>query len=480
MATDLSSAALNGAVTEVAPATAKRRDDMPGRLIFYVLLAHTIITMLTLGSRIPGLGVIRPTLLFVVVIWGWWFAVGIRTDLTSGVATPWGRRLLTLMILSIVSLPFTLYPGSVLREGMPTLLRVASFVFFCMFLCTTWQRLRLFVWAWVGCQVFRVLQPVVMHVTTGYWGDQAYIGEGEFMSRLAGAPGDIVNPNGLGFIVASALPFLHYLVMSQRRSWLVKGAYVAVLGGMVFGLVLTGSRSAMLALAIDVLMIAWRSKHRVLVLSLIGITAAVSVNFMSAELIDRYESLISNNTRNAHTREGRVSGAIEDFQFGLTRPVFGYGLGTSHEANWNIRHDRFISHDMYAETLIELGLVGLAVFLAYLTSIVQAVSASRGFLARAPPSASGYEFMQALLAALRVWVPMALVFFFAQYGLREPDWYIMGGVAGALYMLSKKATETAETAPATAVSATPGRPVRRSGGRQLRPLTSRPTSKRSV
>ena len=474
MATNLTAAGLRGQVTESAPATATTRDDLPGKFIFYLLLAHTAITILTLGSRVPGLGILRPTLLLVAVIWGWWFAVGMRTELTSGVANPWGRRLLILMIYSIVTLPFTMWPGSVLREGLPSLLRVASFLFFCMFLCTSWQRLRLFVWVWVGCQVFRVMQPVVMHVTMGYWGDSAYIGEGEFMSRLAGAPGDIVNPNGLGFIVASVLPFLHYLVMGERRGWMVKLAYLGVLGCLCYGLVLTGSRSAMLALAIDVLMIAWRSKYRILVLSLIGITVAVSVNFMSAELIDRYQSLYSDNTRNAHTREGRVSGAIGDFAFGLTRPVFGYGLGTSKEANWNMRHDRFISHDMYAETLIELGLVGLAIFLGFLVAIVRSVSDSRKFLARAPPSRDGYEFMQSLLAALRVWVPMALIFFFAQYGLREPDWYLMGGVAGALYMLAKKAAEPGETADATLAPTTPATPVRCAGGRQLRPLTSRP------
>jgi hypothetical protein len=469
---------VSGAAAATAPVAASGRKEMPGKIVFGVLLAHLAVTMLTLGSRIPGFGVIHPTLTFVAIIWGWWFWVGLRSEVSSGIDTPWGRRLAILMIVSIASLPFTKYPGSVLHEGLPTLIRVASFVYFCMFLCTTWKRLCVFVWVWVGCQIFRVMQPVVMHVTMGYWGDSAYMGEGDFLNRLAGAPGDIVNPNGLGFIVASVLPFLHYLVMNQPRKWLLKLAYLAVLGGMVYGLVLTGSRSAMLALGIDVMMIAWRSRHRVLVFSLIGITAAISVNFMSADLIDRYESLVSNNTRNASTRQGRVAGAIEDFEFGLTRPVFGYGLGTSHEANWNIKHDRFISHDMYAETTIELGLVGLGILLSYLASIVAAVDGSRKFMARAPPTADGYVFLNALNLALRVWVPMALIFFFAQYGLREPDWYLMGGISGALYMLARKAAESGDTDAALPAASAPTRPIRRTGGRQLRPLASRPPYKK--
>ena len=480
MATNLSATGVSGVVTASAPAAANSREEMPGKFIFYVLLAHLAVTMLTLGSRIPGFGIIRPTLTFVAFIWGWWFWVGLRTEVTSGISTPWGRRLAILIAVSILSLPFTKYPGSVLNQGLPSLIKVASFLFFCMFLCTTWQRLRTFVWAWVGCQIFRVMQPVFMHVTMGYWGDSAYMGEGDFLNRLAGAPGDIVNPNGLGFIVASVLPFLHYLVMSQPRQRMLKLAYVLILAGMLYGLVLTGSRSAMLALAIDVLMIAWRSKHRLLVFSLIGITAAIAVNYMSADLIDRYESLVSDNTRNASTRQGRVSGAIGDFEFGLTRPVFGYGLGTSHEANWNMKHDRYISHDMYAETTIELGLVGLGILISYLAAIVGAVGESRKYLARAPPQADGYVFLSSLTSALRVWVPMAIIFFFAQYGLREPDWYLMGGIAGALWMLSKKAAESGDAAAALPAPAEPARPLRRAGGRQLRPLTSRPGSNRSA
>jgi O-antigen ligase/polysaccharide polymerase Wzy-like membrane protein len=470
-----------GRAPERAPATVSAEDDPPGKLMFYLLLAHTAITMLTLGSRIPGIGFLRPTLLLVVVIWGWWFAVGIRTDKISGVTDPWGRRLTILMVYSIATLPFTMYPGSVLRAGLPTLIRVASFLYFAIFLCTTWKRLRLLVLVWVGCQVFRVMQPVFMHVTTGYWGDHAYMGEGDFLNRLAGAPGDIVNPNGLGFIVASVLPFMHYLAMGQRRR-LVKLAYFGVALCMLYGLVLTGSRSAMLALMIDVLMIAWRSKHRAVLLTLAGVGAAISLNFMSADLIDRYESLFSNNTRNAATREGRVNGAIQDFQFGLTRPVFGYGLGTSHEANWNIRHDRFISHDMYAETLIELGLVGLGIFLGYLASIVRCVGDCRSFLARAPPDTEGREFMQSLLDALRVWVPMALIFFFAQYGLREVDWYLMGGIAGALYHLAKAAVSAKDEAQ-TAAPVSPAHsnsPFRRIGQRPLRRPGSSTVPKRST
>ena len=463
------------AATDLTPATAKKGDDAPGRIFFYLLLAHATITILTLGSRVPGLGIIRPTLLLVAVIWGWWFAAGIKSNQTSGISDPWGRRLAILGVYAIVTLPFTMWPGSVLREGLPTWIRAASFLYFVIFLCTTWKRLRLFVFVWLGCELFRVLQPIFLHVTTGYWGDSTYLGGGEFMGRLAGAPGDIVNPNGLGFIVASVVPFIHYFAISQR-SRIIKIAYLATLLALLYGLVLTGSRSAVLAVMVDVLLIAWRSKHRVLVLSLIAVGMVAAVNLMGADLVDRYLSLVSSNTKNennAKTAHGRMAAMVADFELGLERPVFGFGLGTSKEANWNMRHDRYIAHNMYAEVLIELGLVGLAIFLSFLTAIGRGLADCRRFLARAPPTSEGHPFMQWLTSALRVWFPMAIFFFFAQYGLREVDWYIVGGIVGALYALAKAAA----TAP-EAAAAPPQKPGTALG--RDRSLTPRATAKRLV
>jgi putative inorganic carbon (hco3(-)) transporter len=470
----LSAATARGAKPpQPTPDTAGKTEPVAARLFYYLLLAHLAITLLTLGSRIPGLGIIRPTLLLVTLIWGWWFIIGVRSELTSGVTEPWGRRLLILMVYPIATIVFTMWPGSVLREGIPTLVRMASFLFFCIFLCTTWRRLRLFVLVWMGCEIFRVLQAVFLHVVNGYWGDSTYMGDGEFMSRLAGAPGDIVNPNGLGYIVASALPFMHYFAMSQRR-WTVKVAYAGVLLALLYGLFLTGSRSAVLAVMIDVLIIAWRSKYRATVLSLIVVGMLVAVNFMSADQLDRYESIVSSHTRSSKTAHGRIAAMFQDFELGLERPVFGFGLGTSKEANWNIKHDRFIAHNMYAEVLIELGLVGLGIFIAFLVAIGRCISACRSFLARAPPSLEGYAFMQTLTDALRVWYPMAILFFFAQYGLREPDWYIMGGIAGALYALTK----VAASSEAQGVENTP--PRRRTALRQVRPVASGSAAQRSV
>lgn len=436
-----------GAKGSALPATKAAEAPQSG-IIFAVFLLHTAIAILTLGSRFLALGALRPTLLLDGLLWCWWLTMALPRGIPSGLGDPWGRRVAILFVYALLSIPFVKWPGSVLREGIPSFLVAASFLYFCVIYCTTWRRLRLFVLVWMACQVFRVLQPIYLHIRFGYWGDHAYIGGGEFMHRLSGAPGDIVNPNGLGFIVASVFPFLHYLVLSQRSRFL-RLAYPVLAICLVYGLILTGSRSALIALVIDALLIAWRSKARLMAISIIAAGAVVAVHLMSASLLDRYDSLINSHTANARTEQGRINGLVNDFELGLQRPVFGFGLGTSEEANWNYLHSGLLAHDVYEETLIELGFIGLCIYLSFLVSVVSCVSKCRMELARAPPAIAGYEFMTSLGSALRVWVPMALIFFLSQYGLRELDWYIAAGMAGSLYGLVRKL----EVAPSSASDA---------------------------
>ena len=59
---------------------------------------------------------------------------------------------------------------------------------------------------YAATQVWRVLEPLYMHLKSGYWGDYASLGNWEYMNRLSGSPYDIINPNGLGFVIIMTLP----------------------------------------------------------------------------------------------------------------------------------------------------------------------------------------------------------------------------------------------------------------------------------
>jgi O-antigen ligase len=109
----------------------------------------------------------------------------------------------------------------------------------------------------------------------------------------------------------------------------------------------------------------------------------------------------------------------------LKAPIFGHGIGTSAEANWNFRGVTHKSHNLWLEVFQELGVVGLLVFLLYTYQILQSFKKAKSLIS---PS-SGYRvspFLKKCVLAMNTWLYMNLLFSFASYGLTSYEWYLFG------------------------------------------------------
>jgi len=218
--------------------------------------------------------------------------------------------------------------------------------------------------------------------------------------------------------------------------------YLLLLPALLYALVLTGSRSGIVGLA-TTLAIIWFHSRRKVILSIAVLAAlAITVPQLSPAHVDRYLSIVESNTQNAATAEGRVEGIKADLRVAMRRPLLGHGLGTSLEANVNFDGRYQPSHNLATEILQELGIVGLAIFMGLLASIVATVvSAIRR---TGEPHGSGELLFRANLA-LQVWLGMNIVFSFFSYGLSRYEWYFAAGLANALTLLSTGATGRAPT-----------------------------------
>ena len=316
------------------------------------------------------------------------------------------------------------WPGSVLHTGIPGLAKSIVFFFFTAYLVDSEKKLALLIACFVGGQLFRVAEPLYMHVTSGYWGGSTYMGPDLFLNRLSGAPVDIINPNGLAYVILSTLPFLHYF-LTGRSAWKLI-LYFVVFGILMYALALTESRTGLVGLTVFVWMVIWKGRYRFLA-ALIVIAAIIAVPSMMSPLQrDRYLSTVDHHVDGGATAEGRVQGVIKTFEVGLQAPIFGHGLGTSEEANGHALGDWQPSHDVYTETFEELGGVGLVIFLSYLWSIFKNVRASVRDLGTALESP---DILSSATNAMHIWVWMYLVTSLATYGLSTFDWYLIGGLA---------------------------------------------------
>lgn len=396
--------------------------------LFYFYLFFVVTHFLRASARIPGVGALRPTLLMVVGL-----AVALflkREEMAGKLSVETNRRLLFFALWVFLSLPFVEWPGSVLRNNLEEWIRAATFFYFTVLIVDSFERLRLFVAVFTATQVFRVLEPLYLHQITGYWGSSTFIGGGEFMDRLGGGPYDTINPNGLGFVIVSIVPFLYFLWLGSRRASVIgKLICLAIIGAALYALLLTSSRSGFLALLVVVAAIFIKSRRKAVFLAIVIAAGGFTYANMTDLQKDRYLSIVSSDTRSGSTAEGRVEGIEHEFELAMRNPLFGHGLGTSGEAKYHYFGRYQVAHNLYTELIIDCGIPGLALFFGFIWSALRAVRAlGRSVMAASALTEEQKSYLVALSDAVQVWAAMCLFISLAYYGVIEWHWYLMAGI----------------------------------------------------
>lgn len=397
-----------------------------GTLAFAAYLLFIVSWFLHLGSRVQALGAIRFDLLLlvaIVVLTGLGEASHEPADGDRAAGTAVRRLIATLAAYAVLTVPFVQWPGSVLRAGLPEFIKAVVFFYFTSKLVATPARLRVFLVVFVLAQTARVLEPVYLHVTTGYWGSGATMAGGERLDRLAGSPYDVLNPNGLAFVILTLLPFLHYLAPLTRTGAL---GYAGLLPILIYALLLTGSRSGLLGLGMIVVAVWLKTPRKLLLGVTIAVAMIAALPTLSDDMRDRYRSIVDSNTKNAQTAQGRLEGNWNDLNVALRRPLFGHGLGTSREANANFGGIDQVSHNLYTQAAQELGFIGLTIVVAMLAAIVASLTQSLRLLRQAPGAS---RLLLRLTDATQVFVVMNVLFSFASYGLASYEWYFAAGLS---------------------------------------------------
>lgn len=376
------------------------------------------------SSRLPAYGSIRPTLVLVISLS--LLLVLQRERFKGWTKEPIMKAMLAFLLYLAFSLLFVEWPGSVVRNNLSDFVRAIVFLFFTVLIIDSEKRLKIFLAVFIGCQLVRVLEPLFLHLTTGYWGSRTYLGGGEFSARLAGAPSDVINPNELGFVIATAIPFLHYLIWSGRF-W-AKLFYLLLVPALLYALILTQSRGAFLALLVIGWMIFKESNRKSMLIVFAVCIAFAGWNVMSPQQKDRYLSLVGESeTGNTASAEGRLRGMAMEFQLAMNRPLVGHGLGTTPEAKTHVMGDRRAAHNFYAEILIETGMIGFVFFMRFLLRVYRKLkeNSQRFKEVEYGESLGFFERLNKSLVAV-FW--MYVVYSTNYWGLSQYYWYLFAGL----------------------------------------------------
>ena len=434
-----------GAVLQ-RPANQVHQHVVPG-VIFFLLCYFMIDYFGRLPARLPLYPELRPTVLLVGLIS---LAVFTQTDRVKDRFNEPALRIAAILIIYVLlSLPLVEWPGSVVRDNLQDFIKAAVFLFFVAIIVDTDRRLKVFVALFVGLQIFRVLEPLYLYWTTGVLRGSTHVGGGEFAGRLGGAPADVINANGLGFVIVTTLGVMHFLML-RSPSRLIRLAYYALLPAFLYALYLTSSRGAFVTLLVLIFFIIWDSRRKALFVAILAVAAVVGWSQMSDFHKDRYLSLVSDDTHGAGTVEGRFEGMKTEFKLGLQRPIFGHGVGTTSEAKVNqLGARRQAAHNFYAELLIEIGLIGFIIVMSFIASLYKLVRRNLARLretvrAGAEIDSFKYRLNKALLAVFWIYAVYSINY----YGLSQEYWYLFGGLCVAFSnSLTRARDEAAITAP---------------------------------
>jgi O-antigen ligase len=289
--------------------------------------------------------------------------------------------------------------------------------------------------------------------------------------RLGGVLGGVFgNPNDLAINIALNWP-LCWLFLLSTRNPLKKALWAAAMLMMVWGLMLTYSRSGFLALAVAVAFSLWEFGIRGRRLHLLAAAALLAIGLLflgPAKYADRLKSIFSGKADTSSVdiyggdaRQARTELLLESLKVTAAHPLLGVGAGQfqAYSQLWRV------SHNTYTEISAETGVPALLLFLAVLVLAFRNLSRTR----RTPAFASSPEirlYAGGLWAALASYVTGAM-FASTAYNLFP---YFLIAYTTALYRITHQpapdsSSNAMDRRPNRQSSPGTGRSPRGSGGR---------------
>jgi O-antigen ligase len=270
------------------------------------------------------------------------------------VKVPTAIKILWLLLLHMsLCIPFALWPGFAFTIVFEKFSKGVIVTMLISMAVVTVRELRKLLWIQVSAVALVTLASILLnhHDASG---------------RLSGIQRSILeNPNDLAINIAISFPLCMAFMLHSRG--FRKAIWAVGLAVMGLGVVLTYSRSGLLALIISIIVCVWeygvKGKRRALVVSAILIfVLGMGIALSSSHYRARVESIALGNIEGSGDKgslAARKHLLVKSIMAAITHPVFGVGPGCF------ILLDRewYVAHNTYTELAAESGFPGLILFL---------------------------------------------------------------------------------------------------------------------
>jgi len=272
----------------------------------------------------------------------------------GNVKVPKAIKMLWLLLVQLsICIPFSLWPGGAAHTVFDKFSKGVVVAMVISLAVVSLKELRLLLWI----QASAVALVTFFSIVLRHYGTEG---------RLSGIQESILsNPNDLAINIAISFPLALAFMLHARG--LKKSIWVVGLAFMAVGVVLTASRSGLLALIISIMVCVWeygikgKRRHLIVVtilVSLLGLAIALSSSHYRA----RVESIFMGNIEGAGDKgsfDARKGLLKKSVVVALTHPIFGVGPGCFPlvDEGWRVAHNAF------TELAAEGGILALVLFL---------------------------------------------------------------------------------------------------------------------
>jgi probable O-glycosylation ligase (exosortase A-associated) len=217
-------------------------------------------------------------------------------------------------------------------------------------LITTRERLDALIWIIVLSLGFFAVKGAAFTLLTG----------GGY--RLSGPSGSFIGDNNaFGLALLMVIPLVRYLQLRATRR-LVRLGLLCSIPCFLVAVLATYSRGAVVGLAVTLVALALKSRHRMSLALIVGLAVAGAVQFMP----DRWHAHVASIA--AYDQDASAQGRLESWRYGLEvardSPVVGGGFEVFRGNKATTAAGYRSAHSIYFEALAEHGYPGLVIFLA--------------------------------------------------------------------------------------------------------------------
>lgn len=285
-------------------------------------------------------------------------------DMASAVRSNIGLCLLGFTIWACATVPFSVWPGGSVTVLKDTWFKTAI-VFFIIgaVLLTAAECRRGFLTMAAAAATIVLLSFKFANMSTG---------------RLSFGYGTLANPNDFAAYLLVGAPFCVYALL--RAGMFMRVVWAGILLLLLMQFLKTGSRGGMIALAVLVVYLFWKSpvglKLAMMLVLCIGVAAAPLV--LPRSVVERYATLLGDSedaeSRQAEFAESSTESRTMLFKMSLLltarNPILGVGIGQFGPAVADTRKAEGLraiyqqTHNMYSQLSSETGIPGLLLYMA--------------------------------------------------------------------------------------------------------------------